>query len=91
MILLFVLPSHSAAAAARRHHHIYRAFHSVEPRRGAVFHFRNHTVLFGAVFIVLRIVPCGAVRFSLCLNGAVRCGADYIFKDHTVWYGAVIR
>ena len=89
MILLFVLPSYSAAAAARRHHHIYRAFHSVEPRRGAVFYFRNHTVLFGAVFIVLRIVPCGAVRFSLCLNGAVRCGAVRIIFSRIIRCGTV--
>ena len=30
---------------------IFRAFHGVEPHRGAVFCFRNHTMRFGAAFI----------------------------------------
>ena len=39
-------------------------------------------------FYFLRIVRCGAVRFSLFQNDTVRCGTVFVFDSPTVRNGA---
>ena len=65
---------------------ILRALHGVEPHRGAVFQLSKSHGAARCVFFFLRIVRCGAVRFSLFQNHTVRCGAVRInfFKNRSV-------